>query len=89
MNPYDRWVLEQNAALQAELETEATYYEPPWAPNEQEAAAARELADQARARQAAEAEAEREIKDPEACTPAQIARFEAMAAEYEAEAEIG
>jgi hypothetical protein len=67
MTPYFRWVLEQNAALQARHETEATYYEPPWSPiTEQEAAAARDLADRARARQEAEAEAEREIEDPEA-----------------------
>jgi len=67
MTPYSRQVLEQNAALQAQRETDATYYEPPWSPiTEQEAAAARELADRARARQAAELEAEREIEDPEA-----------------------
>jgi hypothetical protein len=85
MTPYDRRVLEWNAALQAQRETEATYYEPPWPPTEQEAAAAHELADQALARQEAEPGVWREIKDPDAEFPPILAKV----AEAEPELEIG
>jgi hypothetical protein len=86
MTPYFRRVLEWNAALQAQRETEASYHEPPWSPvTEQEAAAARELADQARARQEAKPGVWREIEDPDAEFPPILAKV----AEAEPEAELG
>lgn len=66
MTPYHRQLLIDNAAEQARVEAEPTYYEPPWTPTAEEARVAREMAAEARARQEADAEAEREIKDPEA-----------------------